>query len=390
MMRDPEERLAELAYAARAGRNALRCRIEWQGVGYPTYTAGQRRGKIRFGPFGRDLLVSALLLGEPEFSRDALRFVAAAMGRRTDASSGEEPGRGIDELRDVVLRGRSTRCNALEVSPLFVIVADLYAEMVRDEATLLEIQGALRAAFNFVTRHMMRNGLFVEDAALCGGTRYALRSMYWKDSFLPVRDDPVYPVSYTLAHVQGIAALRSACSLSWRLGESWDLGIDALTTEAIEKLASQLWDPDAGRPWIAVDQRGPTGGASLDALHMLVFLSAGDLPASCVKRIEQQAEDRATPYGFRTYAPGQLHYDNYTYHYSSVWPFEQVIAQGADRHGLRLLLEVSFRIVDALEEVGFVELSCWNAQLGLEGPGAGADPGYDLELWTTCVPSALQ
>jgi glycogen debranching enzyme len=389
MTPDLRSRLETLAERAHAERVWLECGVEWHGARYPAHNAGLRQGVIRFGPFGRDLLTSARLLGEEGFTRDVLRFVAATMGRTIDHRTGEEPGRGIHEFHDVTLRGLSTRYNAAEVSLLFLIVADAYAELAEDELTLFDIRDALKGAYEYVRRHMY-GGLFVEDPALCGGSRYALRATYWKDSYLPGRVDPAYPVTYSLVQAQTIAALRSARSLAWRFGESWGSEADALTGEAVARLCSDLWDRREGRPWIAVDRRGPIGGTSSDAFQMLAYLEPHDLPASYVAGMGDQIALLSTPVGFRTFAPGQPHYDAHAYHFGSIWPFEQaLIAEGADRHGLEAPMEVALRVVDALEEVGFAELCYWSDERGLEGPSAVEDQGCDLQLWTTCIPASL-
>jgi glycogen debranching enzyme len=389
MTSDLRSRLETLADRACTERVWLECAAEWHGVCYPTHNAGLRQTAVRFGPFGRDLLMSALLLGETGFTRDVLRFVAATMGRTIDPRTGEEPGRGIHEFHDVTLRGLSTRYNAAEVGLLFLIVADSYAEAAGDELTLSVIRDALKGAYEYVRRHMY-GGLFVEDPALCGGSRYALRATYWKDSYLPGRVDPAYPVTYSLVQAQAIAALRSARRLAWRLGESWGSEVDALTGEAVARLCSDLWDRREGHPWIAVDRRGPVGGVSSDALQMLAYIEPHDLPASYVAGIGDQIALLSTPVGFRTFAPGQPHYDAHSYHFGSIWPFEQaLIAQGANRHGLVAAMEVALRVVDVLEAVGFAELCYWSDERGLEGPDAVEHEGCDLQLWTTCIPASF-
>jgi len=388
MTPDLETRLSRLADLARDARSELRCDVEWGGRTLTTYNAGRRRGEVRFGPFGRDLLISALLLGDEAFTRDALRFVAATLGRTADPQTGEEPGRAIHEFRDVATRGQSTRYDAAEASLLFLIAADDYSEREAGDAVLDELHGSLRAAVQYVRRHMV-DGLFVEDPAFCGASRYALRATYWKDSHLPGRDDPAYPVVYSLAQAQAIAALRAARDLAWRCGESWGEWIDSLTAEATRALNTTLWDAEEGRPWIAVDRQGPVGGLASDALHILAYLQEGDLRSCRVRSIAEQAEQLATPVGLRTFAPGQAEYDRRAYHLGAIWPFEQAaLAWGAERHGCAEIVDVACRVAAALESVGFAELVYWSDESGLEGALA-EDDGCDLQLWSTCAPTSL-
>jgi len=63
------------------------------------------------------------------------------------------------------------------------------------------------------------------------------------------------------------------------------------------------------------------------------------------------------------------------------------IARGAAIHKLPEISEVTLRTVDALEELGFVELYYWEEGAGLAGPGS--QEGCDTPLWSTTVPAVL-
>ena len=76
------------------------------------YHAGLRRDHVRFGLFGRDLLTTARLLSEADFSRDVLLFVADTLGVKQDPTTGEEPGRGIHER--IQARGDARLYHALQ------------------------------------------------------------------------------------------------------------------------------------------------------------------------------------------------------------------------------------------------------------------------------------
>jgi len=212
-------RLLRLAATAAAERSRLELTTRIAGNDLTLYRAGLREGRDWFGLFGRDLLITALLLGEWEFARDALRFVSATLGNRFDPRTGEEPGRGLHEFNDVQMRGLSTRYNASEVSLLFLVVAAKHLGEAEDDGLVREISGGLTRATDYLLRHF-EDGLFREDPAACGATRYALRATYWKDSRLPGREDPFYPVTYTLVQAQAVAALRAAARLAEHLPEA--------------------------------------------------------------------------------------------------------------------------------------------------------------------------
>jgi glycogen debranching enzyme len=386
-----EGRLARLRDEAKAGLEALRTDVEVDGASLSLYLAGLRQGDVRFGLFGRDLLISARLLGEAEFTRNVLRFVAATLGSRVDSASGEEPGRGIHEYSPVEMRGLSTRYNAAEVSLLFLIEAERYRRVATDERTLERIGTSLEAAARYLIRHL-EDGLFVEDPAFCGADRYALRSTYWKDSQLPGRTDPEYPVSYTLVQAQALAALRAAGRLS-DLFDGMEMNVEELrgrAARAVDRLATTLWDAASGRPSIARDRAGPIPGSSSDALHMFAYLEPADLRPDVRDALVKSAANLETPYGYRTYAAGQPDYDPHAYHLGAIWPFEQaLIALGAAQHGIEGPVEVALRVVDGLEAVGFAELYYWDEGSGLEDGLSVRGQGCDLQLWSLCVPAAL-
>ena len=385
-------RLERLAAAARAERRRLEVRTRIEGRELTLYRAGSREGRDWFGLFGRDLLIAALLDAvDRSFVRDALRFVSGTLGVRFDPRTGEEPGRGLHEFDDVEMRGSSTRYNACDVSPLFLVTAARYAAATDDTAFLAEISDGLGAAADYVLRHV-EGGLFREDPAICGASRYALRATYWKDSHLPGREDPAYPVTYTLVQAQAVAALRAAAEISELLPEGTIPKPPLIDRagRAARRLLEDLWDPALDYPVVAVDRRGAMVARSSDALHMLFYLEPDDLDEDRLAAIARGAEVLATPFGYRTYARGQDDYDPHAYHLGAIWPFEQaIIAVGAASHGLTSVRDVALRVIDGLERLGFHELFYWDDGSELEGGTAVEGQGCDLQLWSLAVPEAL-
>jgi glycogen debranching enzyme len=330
------------------------------------------------------------MLQEPELMNQAIHFVCVTLGKKFDRATGEEPGRGIHEFTDVEMRGRLTRYNAMEVSLLLLIVAAEYWQSTLDESLIRKEGEALIAAGEYLRAHL-RNGLFIEDPQRCGAERYALRATYWKDSTLPGRMDPDYPVAYTLVQAQAVAALRAAAKLAEPLGISDQAEeLHDMAENAVEHLLADLWDNAVNYPLIGRDGGGRIAGISSDALHMLAYLRKGDIPPEKLAGIADGARQLATPYGYRTYAPGQMSYSPAAYHLGAIWPFEQVfIAQGAIVQDLSEILEVALRTIDALERLGFAELYYWEEERGLVGAEAQAAEGCDLQLWSAAVPGAF-
>jgi len=368
---------------------ALRAAVERRGERFNLYNAGMMGDRVRFGIFPRDLLTAALMLGDDGLLRESLRFSAATIGRRQDPCTGEEPGRVLHEFQEFRRDGLSTRYNACETSHLFLLGAGQCLRQSRDEAFLREIREELRLAGEYIVRHI-GDDLFWEDPRHCGAERYLLRATYWKDSFLPGCDTSRYPVAYALVQAQTVAALRALAMLTTPL----DLGFDraslaAQASRMVGALWNRLWDQEQGYPGLG-DEDGAVRGVSSDGLHMLAYLCPGDVPPDQQRALACAAGRLATPYGFRTYAPGQPDYSVTGYHQGSVWPFEQwFIARGALVHGLSKVADVAMGVSRALGRLGFVEIFYWDEKTGLRGPGEVHGEGCDAQLWSVVVPEAL-
>lgn len=377
--------LPKLQKEARSALDPLRVSLDLDGEPLRLFHAGLQKGRVRFGLFGRDLLITALMLRDPSLMWDVLRFCCKTLGQQHDPRTGEEPGRGLHEYTPVEIRGLLTRYNACDVSPLLLVAAAEYHNITGDRVLLRAYTSELAAALRYILTHIER-GLYWEDPARCGAQRYALRATYWKDSHLPGREDPDYPVAYALAQAQTIAALRAAASLvshGFNLGENAE-ELQTKAYEMTEVLFTKLWDDERNFPAVALDGQGKITGIASDGLHMLAYLEPGDMPSEQLRAIEEGARALETPYGYRTYAPGQPGYDPSSYHWGSIWPFEQFfIARGALLHRREKLLEVALRVIPALRELGFVEAFAWEEGEKLHVVGC------DLQLWTAALPEAL-
>ncbi|HAF70518.1 TPA: hypothetical protein DCL37_04065 [Candidatus Acetothermia bacterium] len=369
-------------------RGRLHTTVKVDGEVFFLYNAGIARDKVKFAIFPRDLLVAGLMLEETGLLREAIRFSLATIGRQRNPTTGEEPGRVLHELPDVRRDGLSSRYSAAETSQLLLLAAKRYLEL-SGEVVLFAGREGLRAAGEYVLRHL-RDGLFWEAPAFCGGKAYFAQATYWKDSHLPGRGEPRYPVAYTLVQAQTAAALRALARLSCPLG----LGFSARALEGkaeglVRSIWTALWDEELGFPMIALDEGGPIRGISSDGLHLLAYLRPGEAPPKKLEAIRAGAKRLFTPYGVRTYAPGQPDFSPFAYHLGAVWPYEQYfIALGAQMHGLAQVMENALRVAMALEKLGFVELFYWTEE-GLRGPGAVPGEGCELQLWSTAVPEAF-
>lgn len=386
----PLEALDRLCAESQQQMTKLQMTITINDTTLKLYNAGMKDGKIRFGLFARDLLTTALMLQDADFLKETIKFALLTLGKSYDPLTGEEPGRAIHEFTEVEQRGLKTRYNAAETSQLLLIASAEYLKISEDVPFLKGQEEGLKAAVSYVLSHI-RAGLFWEDPHICGASRYALRATYWKDSHLPSRVDPDYPVAYTLVQAQTVAALRSTAELAEVVTVGFrPVRLEDLAKMMVESLFTRLWDDSLDYPLIAEDQKGPILGISSDGLHMLAYLRKEDISQAKLEKIYRAAQALETPYGYRTYAPEQPDYSPDSYHLGSIWPFEQFfIARGALIHGQEGLLKVALRAVKALEELGFPELFYWDERGGLEGPGEVPGEGCDLQLWSAAWPQGM-
>ena len=386
----PLEELERLCAESQQQMTKLRTTITLDDNTLELYNAGMMRGKIRFGLFARDQLTAALMLQDAAFLREPIKFTLMALGKGYDPLTGEEPGRALHEFDDVEIRGLKTRYNAAETSQLLLIAAAEYLAISGDVGFFQGHKERLESTTDYLLSHV-REGLFWEDPSICGASRYALRATYWKDSHLPGRLDPDYPLVYTLVQAQTVAGLRAAAELAETLALDFSaVRLEERATGMAESLFKELWDEDLGYPLIAKDGGGRISGVSSDGLHLLAYLRQEDVPSEKLQSICAASRSLETPYGFRTYAPGQPDYSPKSYHLGAVWPFEQFfIAKGAIIHGQKRLLEVCLRVLKALERLGFPELLYADERGQLAGPGAILGEGCDLQLWSAAYPQAV-
>lgn len=321
--------------------------------------------------FSRDSFLAAIIANDLELLKEQIVFATSHQAKGYDVLTGAESGKIHHEIPGVSTRlGLYTTFNACETTALFLIALELFAKYGREESLLLSLRPKVEAAVGYIQRHL-RDGLFAESPSFCGAEHFAAKVTYWKDSVLPAeREEPSYPVVYSLAHFQNARGLKAAGYL---------LRDDGLTRQAalmVEAGLSILWQERRGFV-IAHDQRGEISGPSSDTLHILAYLPAGSswLDEARKKVFRTVARELESCAGFRslTNKLGQTMAD--TYHGpSTVWPFEQVfIEAGSRKFGLELST-VAARILAFLDDAPEY-LICDG---GRRARGAGCDP----QLWT--------
>jgi len=319
--------------------------------------------------FIRDSIVSALLMRDVGMLRDVLLFSLKSQGKKNDKHSGEEPGKIAHEVPPTEIKGLSTKYNACDTTALFLIGSKEYVKKTRDWGFVMQYAGELRDAADYILSHL-RKGLFYDDPSFSGGERFALKVTYWKDSEVVLRKGghPIYPVCYSLAHIQNMAGLRAAAFL---------LKDDGLMKKAEEMKShlSDLFDKDVGFV-IAKDKKGPIKVISSDTLHALFYLGKEDLTKNDLKTIVKVSRVLESSLGYMALDPHKIDLCKNNSHCAALWPYEQaLIHEGARKFGLNNIKKVSERIKRSLR--GNPEF------FSTDKKGSKfKDSGNDLQLWT--------
>src|SRR6202008_3781884 len=194
--------------------------------------------------FGRDGLITAMqmLAFRPQFARGVLRRLAAFQAKQDDPVNDAQPGKILHEMRSgemAILREVpfGLYYGSVDSTPLFVMLAGLYAERTGDDATIVELWPAIEAALAWINGPADQDGDgFVEYYR---ATEQGLANQGWKDSFDAIfhADGRLAEGPIALAEVQGYvyAAKRLAARCAWRMGREE-------TARALDSQATRLAD----------------------------------------------------------------------------------------------------------------------------------------------------
>lgn len=318
------------------------------------------------GNFSRDSIIAACLGGDIEALHAQVAYSARHQGKKADAWTGEEPGKIHHELPAVEFNGASTAFNACDTTALFLSsIARLYE--AGDDSVTDEFKEEISSGINYIKRHV-HDGLFYEDPKLAGAARFGLRVTYWKDSILNTasKEEPRYPVVYTLAHFQNADALaRIAIAIR-------DVELEYFATDMVQAGLDKLW---AGDHFVtAIDADGVIDPPSTDSLYVLLHVSPFLMPEDYAEQIQEYSRQLETKSGYRTGLPVADGRDNY--HTEYVWTHEQALIHAAARkYGLEHVQAVASRVVDFFdpENEEFPELV---------EPGSGNPAGNLKQLWS--------
>ncbi|SKA39261.1 Glycogen debranching enzyme (alpha-1,6-glucosidase) [Enhydrobacter aerosaccus] len=353
--------------------------------------------------FGRDGLITALqmLWCDPSVARGVLRRLAAYQATRTDPASDAEPGKILHEMRggEMAALGEvpfARYYGSVDSTPLFVLLAGLYAERTGDLGTVKALWSAIEAALAWIDGPGDPDGDgFIE---YCRATELGLANQGWKDSFDAVfhADGPLAEGRIALAEVQGyvFAAKRSIGRCARRLGRVEQA--DRLEAEArrlAERFETAFWCPDIGSYALALDGHKEQCRVATS--------NAGQLLFTGIVRPDRAAEVAAgllgprffSGWGIRTVAQGQARYNPMSYHNGSVWPHDNaLIALGLARYGFKQAVDQLFKgLFDAASYMDLrrlPELFCGFRRQANRGPTL-YPVACSPQAWASATPFSL-